>query len=130
MSKLNGMSSRIRSSALGCLALLVTGLGGCYAETRTRAVVSAEYVPPRVEAYPSYTYDGRVVYLVGDRWYYRDGPQWVYYVHEPRVLVERRIYVRDRGVVHRAPSARPQRHYAPPARRRYQQRTYAPAYER
>jgi hypothetical protein len=98
--------------ALLC-AGFVSSLGGCYARARTNAVVTAEYVPPRVETYPSYHYEGRVVYLVGDRWYYRDGPHWVYYVHEPPVLVERRVYVRERGVVHEAPPAYPRRHGPP-----------------
>jgi hypothetical protein len=91
-------------------ALLAMSLGGCYVQARTGAVVTAEYVPAHVETYPSYHYDGRVVYLVGDRWYYRDGPHWVYYAHEPEVLVRRRVYVREHGVVHRAPPAYPHRH--------------------
>jgi hypothetical protein len=104
--------SLLLAAAVGALA---TGLGGCYARAHTGAVVTAEYVPPAVETYPSYYYEGRVVYLVGDRWYYRDGPYWVYYAHEPDVLVRRRVYVREQGVVHRAPPARPHRHG--PARR-------------
>ncbi len=97
------------AAAVGVVA---TSLGGCYARAHTGAVVTAEYVPPQVEieSYPSYQYEGRVVYLVGDRWYYRDGPHWVYYAHEPDVLVRRRVYVREQGVVHRAPPARPHRH--------------------
>jgi hypothetical protein len=105
--------------ALTCAGLL-TGLGGCYARAHTGAVVTAEYVPPRVETYPSYHYEGRIVYLVGDRWYYRDGPRWVYYAEEPTVLVRRRAYVRERGVVHRAPPAHERRHA--PARRPHKER--------
>jgi hypothetical protein len=56
------------------IGLLATTVGGCYARARTGAVVTAEYVPPRVETYPSYEYEGRVVYLVGDRWYYHHAP--------------------------------------------------------
>jgi hypothetical protein len=103
--------------ALVCAGLL-SGIGGCYARARTGAVVTAEYVPPRVETYPSYHYEGRVVYLVGDRWYYRDGPHWVYYAEEPPVLVERRVYVRDHGVVREAPPAYPRRHPARHGERR------------
>ena len=52
---------------------------GCYAEARTQpAYVEAAYVPPHIEAYPSYYYEGRTVYLVNDHWYYRSGPRWVY----------------------------------------------------
>lgn len=122
--------SMIRGTVLAavCMGMLATAFGGCYAEATTGAVVTAEYVPPRVETYPSYTYEGRVVYLVGDRWYYRDGPHWVYYVHEPPVLVQRRIYVRDQGVVHQAPRAYPHRHAGPP--HRYQERRrHAPHHE-
>jgi hypothetical protein len=119
MNQRNSPGSRFLSGKSLLLAVavgaLATGLGGCYARAHTGAVVTAEYVPPRVETYPSYQYEGRVVYLVGDRWYYRDGPHWVYYAHEPDVLVRRRVYVREQGVVHRAPPARPHRHA--PARR-------------
>lgn len=99
--------------------ILALALSGCYARARTGAVVTAEYVPPSIETYPSYYYDGRVVYLVGDRWYYRHGPHWVYYAREPDVLVRRRIYVREQGGVHRAPPAYPRRHHPPPPRRRH-----------
>jgi len=91
-------------------------LTGCYAEATTGADV--EYAPPvaNVEVYPHEYYDGRVVYLVNDRWYYREGPHWVYYRSEPPVLYQRRTVirtqptvVRERAVVHHAPPA----HYAP-----------------
>ncbi len=110
--------SKIARVALtaACVGLFATTLGGCYAEATTGAVVTAEYVPPRVETYPSYYYEGRVVYLVGDHWYYRDGPHWVYYVNEPPVLVRRRVVVREQGVVHHAPRAYPHRHSGPPRR--------------
>src|SRR5690349_745655 len=99
------------------IALLATstGVAGCYAEATTGAVVRAEYAPAHVEVYPHEYYEGRVVYLVGDRWYYRDGPHWVYYVREPQPLVERRVIirrarpVRESTVVHQAPPAH--RHY-------------------
>jgi hypothetical protein len=106
---------------VACTGAFSVALGGCYARAGTGAVVTAEYVPPRVETYPSYRYDGRVVYLVGDRWYYREGPHWVYYAHEPEVLVRRRIHVREQGGVHRAPPAYPRRH-APPGRHRERRR--------
>jgi hypothetical protein len=90
---------------------------GCYARA---TYAEAEYVPPHVEAYPSYHYDGRVVYLVNDRWYYREGPRWVYYRSEPVVLERRRVEL------HRAPPARVRRrvdvHRAPPAHDHYERR--------
>ena len=99
------------------LLLLVVGalVPGCYAEATTTGVVRAEYVPAHVEVYPREYYDGHVVYLIGDRWYYRDGPHWVYYTREPVVLVQRRTVirrgpvVRERPYVHRAPPARYER---------------------
>src|SRR3954454_4367227 len=74
-------------------------LTGCYAEATTGAEV--EYAPPvaNVEVYPHEYYDGRVVYLVNDRWYYREGPHWVYYRSEPPVLYERRTVIRTQPTV-------------------------------
>jgi hypothetical protein len=100
---------------------------GCYAETRTGAVVRATYTPAHVHTYPHVVYDGRVVYLIDDHWYYHDGAHWVYYTREPEVLVRRRATIRQspavirhRPGVHQAPPARPHRpHRAdPPPRRR------------
>ena len=82
-------------------------------------VATAEYVPPHVEVYPREYYGGHVVYLVDDRWYYQDGPRWVYYQREPEPLVRRRVVIRSAQVVHRAPAVREQSvlHQAPPATR-------------
>lgn len=110
------------------LAIAACALTGCYAEATTGADV--EYAAPvaNVEVYPHEYYDGHVVYLVNDRWYYREGPHWVYYRSEPAPLYERRTVivhsrptvVRERAQVRSAPPA----HYysapvrtAPPARR-------------
>jgi hypothetical protein len=85
---------------------------GCYASAGASTqvdYVEADYVPARVEAYPRYDYAGRPVYLVNGRWYYRRGPGWVYYRHEPPVLYRRRVHV------YQAPPA-PSRH---DARRHY-----------
>jgi len=69
---------------------------GCYATAG--AYTQADYVeadvePVRVEAHPRYAYEGRTVYLVDGRWYYRRGPHWVYYRSEPAELHRRRVYV-------------------------------------
>jgi hypothetical protein len=71
---------------------------GCYATAGAYTDVDYDYadaesVPPRIEAYPSYAYEGRTVYLVDGRWYYRRGPRWVYYRREPAELYRRRVYV-------------------------------------
>jgi len=102
--------------AVALLACAVSS-AGCYAEARTDGVVAAEYTPAHVEVYPREYYDGHVVYLVGDRWYYQEGPRWVYYRREPEVLVRRRVVYRNAAVVHRAPVVRerPAVHQAPPA---------------
>lgn len=123
------------------LAFLLPLLGvltpGCYAEATTGAAVRTEYVPAHIETYPHEYYEGRTVYLIGDRWYYHDGSSWVYYRHEPEVLVRRRVVihqapppvVREQTVVHEAPPARVRHHHhdhhhdAPdPARRHAQHR--------
>jgi hypothetical protein len=90
--------------------LSLAGLStGCYAEARTQpAYVEATYVPAHIEVYPSYHYEGRVVYLVGNRWYYREGPRWVYYRTEPQVLYRRRMVVRQAPP---APDPRQERRY-------------------
>ena len=104
-------------------------MSGCYAEATTGADV--EYASPGVdvEVYPHEYYDGHVVYLVGDRWYYRDGPHWAYYRTEPHPLYERRAVirrqapvVRERSEVRRAPPAYHAApvHRAPPVREEHE----------
>lgn len=123
-----------RTAILLLLASLIVLTPGCYAEATTGAVARTQYVPAHVETYPSEYYDGRTVYLIGDRWYYHDGVGWVYYRHEPEPLVRRRVVihqapvVREQTVVHQAPPARARHHYhryeykADPARHRAQHR--------
>jgi len=103
------------------LAAALTVPTGCYASVSSEpAYVETTYEPVRVYSRPYTTYDGRVVYLVDDRWYYNDGGTWFYYRREPAPLIERRVYLREQ-----APPVRRHRHrhYAPPARR-----DNAPAY--
>jgi hypothetical protein len=110
---------------------MLATMSGCYAEATTGADVEYETAAPAVdvEVYPHEYYEGHVVYLVGDHWYYRDGPRWVYYRHEPHVLYERRAVVRpgpvvrERAEVRRAP---PAYRAAPPA----YHRAAPPAYRR
>lgn len=107
------------------LAASLALTSGCYASVSSEpAYVETTYEPVQVYAHPSTQYDGRVVYLVDDRWYYRDGPTWYYYRAEPAPLVERRVYLREHTTVVAPPVRRQRhRHYAPPARR-----DNAPAY--
>ena len=80
---------------LGLLGILIVA-PGCYATAGAYTdadYVEADYVPARVDVYPSYVYAGRTVYLVDGHWYYRRGPRWVYYRSEPAELQRRRVYV-------------------------------------
>ncbi|HEX4341419.1 MAG TPA: hypothetical protein VH062_36170 [Polyangiaceae bacterium] len=93
-----GFSAVLLLAASGCVATLGTDADYAYADD----------VPPDVTTYPHTNYEGRDVYLVNDRYYYR-GPQdrWVYYRSAPRPLVERRsTFVRERPYVQRAPAVR------------------------
>jgi hypothetical protein len=108
--------SRLITTTLGLIGLALTPLG-CYATAGAYTdaeYVEAEYVPPRVDVYPRYVYEGRTVYLIDGRWYYRRGPHWVYYRREPPTLYRQRVYVE------RAPRA-PDRFEA---RRHYRRHPY------
>lgn len=52
-------------------------LFGCVATVEPE-YAEATYVPDDIEAYPYVVYEGRPVYYVHDRWYFRHGPHWVY----------------------------------------------------
>jgi hypothetical protein len=94
------MHRTFRSTAL-IAALFATPLTACYAEVEPdTAYAEADFTPVAIETYPHGHYEGHDVYFVNDRWYYRSGPHWVYYRHEPAPLVRSRTYVQ------RAPRAR------------------------
>ncbi len=112
-----GVSKKIR--VLACSGLVLTGalsLGGCYARARVEpAYVETTYVPAHVELYPSYRYEGRVVYLIDNRWYYRhSNGRWVYYREEPPVLYRQRMTIRQAPPAPRRVEA--DRYRAPPPR--------------
>jgi len=101
-------------------------LGGCYYHARTGYVGGVEVVYDDsgyydYSTYPQYSWNGRIVYLVGDRWYYRSPNGWAYFATEPYDLYGyRRHYYSNYGYV--APPAYgrpPPTHYysAPPAYR-------------
>ena len=55
------------------IAVLVMISAGCSAGAKTEPVYAEAYhEPPRVFAMPRSHYDGRVVYLVDDHWYFYD----------------------------------------------------------
>ena len=127
------MATTIRAFSCGGLVLVAAlSAAGCYARARVEpAYVETTYVPAHVELYPSYYYEGRTVYLIDGRWYYRHPTgRWVYYRREPPVLY------RQRTVIRQAPPARraaPPTYYreapvrqAPPAYYREDGRRVAP----
>ncbi|WP_437640520.1 hypothetical protein [Sorangium sp. So ce854] len=87
------------------------------------AVVRVEALPPDIHAYPRVYYHGGYAYLVGDRWYYDSPRGWVIFRSEPRVLAERRIYVRRS---HERPHHHERHHHR--ERPRYHDERRAPAY--
>lgn len=107
---------------------------GCYATVRgepgyveTTGVVYDDSGEYDYETYPTYVYEGRTVYLVGDRWYFRGPRGWAYYRDEPEALrFHRHEYHTRRGYAppaYGAPPAYRGRYVAPPAARG---RVYAP----
>ncbi len=87
---------------------LAVGSMGCTVETHPQPVVYAddgvayEDVGPTIDinTYPHEVYEGRNVYYVNNRWYYRDGARWGYYRHEPAPLYRHRAYVRRAPPAH------------------------------
>lgn len=82
----------------------IVGATGCVVRETAEPVEYAEVDPGvDVTVYPHEDYEGRTVYWVHDRWYYRDGGRWRYYRVEPRELHRRRVIVvheRDRDRDH------------------------------
>jgi hypothetical protein len=113
----------MRAHRAAVLLVSMLGLSGCYGSSS--GFVEAEYVPARVETYPHAHYQGRVVYLIGDRWYVRNGGVWFYYPTEPSYLYRYRLRWypgHQHGLYgpyhhHYRRSVPPARHAAPPARR-------------
>jgi hypothetical protein len=103
--------------ALLALPLLVPSVGGCFLSAGPDpAYAEADYVPPDVTMYPHTVYEGQVVYLVDDRWYYQDGPRWLYYRREPEPLARQRPYVQQAPRAH--PTGRVEEQRARPVEQR------------
>ncbi len=104
-------SARLRRVASSIGAAALVALGGCYAETGSEpAYVQASAAPVDVDAAPRYSYEGRPVYYVNDRWYARDRGNWVYYRSEPETLYRYRTHIAA------APAARAHRRRQEPTR--------------
>ena len=112
------------------LAAAVVTLGGCTATTYAEpepAYVELTAAPVNIEPYPSTYYEGRTVYLVNNRWMYRDRGGWAYYRNEPPALYRQRTYVQQAPPAYRrgypAPNAYPRQGYPQTyPQRQYEQR--------
>lgn len=108
-----------------CFLVGALALVGCGAETVGYTEVSyAPYVPYDY-GYPYTFYEGRTVYLVGNRWMYPDNGAWYYYRSPPAGLYRAPLYHYPAGRTY-APSygptygpsrTRPYVQQAPPATR-------------
>jgi hypothetical protein len=69
--------------------MLAAGLGGCNAQAGV-AIFSASTgdVPADVQACPRARYDGREVFFVRNRWYFRAADGWYYFADEPQALAQ------------------------------------------
>ncbi len=132
-----GLSILVALLALGCVTPVVrTSAPVAY------AVVYDDGDAYAYDTYPSYVYNGRTVFLVGDRWYFQGDRGWAYYSNEPPGLwAYRRDYYGSYGYARTprygappayrgrftAPPARPNRApaYAPDARRRQPSAPYS-----
>lgn len=129
---------RTLSLALPVALLASIALSGCTVRGRARAyveppvstveVTSAPVVEYRL--YPHTVYEGRVVYLIDNRWGYPQGDRWIVYRTEPPPLARYRTTIESappapRTYVPATPEAAPARPReetrpptsAPPARR-------------
>jgi hypothetical protein len=109
-------------AAIGCTAAFAVD---CFATVRPAYVdgVAVYYDDDgayEYDTYPRYVWNGRNVYLVGDRWYYRSPHGWAYFRDEPPALYHHRHGYYS-GYGYSAPPAYgvapPARRYAPPPRR-------------
>jgi hypothetical protein len=110
-------------AAIACSAVF---LFGCYATVQPAGYVDgvAVYYDDAgyydYETYPRYVWNGRYVYLVGDRWYYRSPGGWAYFHSEPPGLYHHRHgYYSGYGYAAPPPYGAPHhyRRWAPPPRR-------------
>jgi hypothetical protein len=95
------LSRTIPKLTLMALLPLAGAASGCAAPVGPDPVYAeAAYVPSDIASYPHTLYQGQLVYLVNDHWYYRNGSRWVYYQREPDVLVQQRTYIQQAPRAH------------------------------
>ena len=111
----------------GCAARVYSGSApaGAYpAPVEDDAIVYVDTVPPNIEAYPHYAYDGGDAYYVEGRWYRRGPRGWGYYRQEPPQLARQRPFVVEQA---RAPGVPQERSDAAPRERPHEPQ--APAHD-
>ncbi len=67
-------------------------VAGC-ATTGAEPWAVAASVPSDAVTYPQTRHDGREVFLIDNRWYFRSGSVWFYYRQEPVDLYEERLAI-------------------------------------
>ena len=90
-----------------------------HAQTEPVGYAEVTSAPAEIDTAPRSYYDGHVVYLHDNHWYYREGANWRYYREEPAELTRQRHYVQQ------APPARRSYPYGQPG---YEQPGNAPGY--
>ena len=73
------------------VAVASTGLVGCAHDYQTTSYAEVTSAPVAIDKYPSAMYKGRPTYLFEDKWYFREGSQWRYFLEEPPALQKRRL---------------------------------------
>lgn len=96
------------SPLLGCAGWSVSARPAPIGYVETTAAPIAD-----IDLYPSTIYEGRTVYLYGDRWYWREGSRWRSYDREPRALAPYRERLRRQPPMRRPGPQRDERRRAP-----------------
>jgi hypothetical protein len=104
---INAFNTRIGILRAGCMLLASAAMtlgAGCgvpvYSESVAvapapvggDAIVYVDAVPPNIDIYPHYYYNGGYVYYVDGRWYRQGQRGWGYYRQEPPELARQQHY--------------------------------------
>jgi hypothetical protein len=86
-----------RSLAVAAFVAVAWASAGCTAEVGPGPVYVDGYeayyvdtIPPDIEVYPHYAFDGGYAYYAEGRWYHRRAGRWYVFRHPPQVLVRER----------------------------------------
>lgn len=108
---------------LACAAPLSTACGAwgvSASASEPVGYVDVTSAPMDIDEAPQTVYEGRTVYLSGDRWYYRDGARWRYYRQEPAALQQHRQQFRKQPPARRQEQRRPEQRTREPQRQQEQ----------